>query len=283
MTTSTADFLATVPLFNGLDRGEVQQFADLSREKTFPKGSVILFENDPGDSLYVIRSGRCKVVLIGEDGREVILGVLGESNRMLDREREQLIQTAVQAAGAMPVIVGTSHSGTRAALGLSQMAESLGADGVMVTPQAEPVPNEERVFEYYRTIAEGIRIPVVLQDHPASTGVHMSVPLMLRIVSELPGVASIKEEATPTPPRIRALLQGMKARKVPILTGLGALYGEFDLDAGSSGFNTGFAFPEVLQAMVKAVRSGQVKRAQELYTRFLPLIVFEQQPGVAVR
>jgi CRP-like cAMP-binding protein len=67
-----------VPLFNGLDRGEVQQFADLSREKTFPKGSVILFENDPGDSLYVIRSGRCKVVLIGEDGREVILSVLGE-------------------------------------------------------------------------------------------------------------------------------------------------------------------------------------------------------------
>jgi CRP/FNR family cyclic AMP-dependent transcriptional regulator len=80
LTTSTADFLATVPLFGGLDRGELQQFAELSREKTFPKGSVILFENDPGDSLYVIRSGRCKVVLIGEDGREVILGVLGESD-----------------------------------------------------------------------------------------------------------------------------------------------------------------------------------------------------------
>ena len=73
MTTSTVDFLATVPMFGGLDRGELQQFAELSREKTFPKGSVILFENDPGDSLYVIRSGRCKVVLIGEDGREVIL------------------------------------------------------------------------------------------------------------------------------------------------------------------------------------------------------------------
>lgn len=78
MTTSTADFLATVPLFGGLDRGELQQFAELAREKSFPKGSVILFENDPGDSLYVIRGGRVKVVLIGEDGREVILGVLSE-------------------------------------------------------------------------------------------------------------------------------------------------------------------------------------------------------------
>jgi len=219
---------------------------------------------------------------LGMDG-VTILGVLGESNRLLDREREQLIQTAVKAAGSMPIIVGSSHTGTRAALGLSQMAESLGADAVMVTPQAEPVPNDDRVFEYYRTIADGIKFPLVVQDHPASTAVHMSVPLMLRIVHEIPRVASIKEEATPTPPKIRALLQGMKQRKVPILTGLGALYGEFDLEAGSSGFNTGFAFPEVLKAMVTATKTGDVKRAQSLYTRFLPLIVFEQQPGVAVR
>lgn len=77
MTTTTADFLGTVPLFNGLDQEELQRFADLTREKFYPKGSVILFEDDPGDSLFVVRQGRVKVVLIGEDGREVILGVLG--------------------------------------------------------------------------------------------------------------------------------------------------------------------------------------------------------------
>ena len=66
-----------MPLFNGLDQTERQRFAELAREKNFPKGSVILFENDPGDSLFVIRDGRVKVVLIGEDGREVILGILG--------------------------------------------------------------------------------------------------------------------------------------------------------------------------------------------------------------
>ena len=73
----TADFLATVPLFSGLPPEELQQFAAITREKTYPKSSVILFEDDPGDSLFVIRSGRVKVVLVGEDGREVILGVLG--------------------------------------------------------------------------------------------------------------------------------------------------------------------------------------------------------------
>jgi 4-hydroxy-tetrahydrodipicolinate synthase len=212
-----------------------------------------------------------------------VLGVLGEANRMLDREREAVIRVAVKAAGGLPVIVGTSHSGTRAALGLSQMAQELGARAVMVTPHAEAVPNEERVFEYYRTIASGIRIPIVLQDHPASSGVHMSAPLMLRMVAELPGIAAMKEEALPTAPKIRTLLQGMTARKVPILTGLGALYGQFDLEAGSSGFNTGFAFPDALLAMVHASRAGDAARMRQIYTRLLPLIVFEQQPGVAIR
>jgi CRP/FNR family cyclic AMP-dependent transcriptional regulator len=52
----------------------------LTRERTFSKGSVILSQGDPGDSLFVVRDGRVKVVLIGEDGREVILGMLGSGD-----------------------------------------------------------------------------------------------------------------------------------------------------------------------------------------------------------
>lgn len=73
----TANFLRTVPLFAKLDDTELRQFAELMRERSHPKGSVIVFEDDPGDSLYLVREGRVKVVLVGEDGREVILGVLG--------------------------------------------------------------------------------------------------------------------------------------------------------------------------------------------------------------
>jgi CRP/FNR family cyclic AMP-dependent transcriptional regulator len=76
MTDQNADFLATIPLFSGLSRDELNKFAELTRERAYPKGSVILFQDDPGDSLFVLRHGRVKVVLIGEDGREVILGVL---------------------------------------------------------------------------------------------------------------------------------------------------------------------------------------------------------------
>ncbi len=212
-----------------------------------------------------------------------VLGVLGEANRLNDREREQVLLTAIAAADGLPVIAGASASGTRAACDLAQMAESIGASAVMITPHAESAPSDQRVFEHFAALAGATSLPIVLQDHPASSGVHMPVPLMLRMVHELPTISCIKEEAVPTPPKIRALKAGMAGRSVPILTGLGALYGLFDLEAGSDGFNTGFAFPEVLMTMAAAACEGNWQRVQETYARFLPLIVFEQQPGVAVR
>ena len=212
-----------------------------------------------------------------------ILGVLGESNRLNDHEREALIKSAVAVASKrMPVIVGTSHTGSTAAAYLSQMAENLGADAVMVAPAKEPVANDERIVEYYRRIANATNLPIVLQDHPASTEVQMSVPVILRIVKEVASVVCIKAEAVPTPPKVRALREGL-SRPVAILSGLGALYAPFDLEAGSDGFNTGFAFPEVLMALVSAARARNFDRVHTLFARFASLIVFEQQPGLAVR
>ncbi len=214
----------------------------------------------------------------GVDG-VTILGVLGEANRLTDRERADLVDAAVRTAdGRIPVVVGTSHSGTRATAELAASAERQGADAVMVAPHKEPVPSEQRIFDHFRAAAAATDLPIVLQDHPGSTEVHMSVALILQMVQEIPTVACIKQEAVPSPPRIVALKAGLD-RDVPILTGLGALYGGFEIQAGADGFMTGFAFPEILMAMVAAGADD----AWRIYAKHLPLIVFENQPGVAVR
>ncbi len=106
----------------------------------------------------------------------------------------------------------------------------------------------------------------------------MSAALVTRIVKEISGIACIKAEAVPSPPKIAALRKTL-GPGIPILTGLGGLYGFFDLERGSNGFNTGFAFPEVLLAMVAA----DAPAAYEIYRKYLPLMVFEQQPGLAIR
>ena len=71
------DVLRRVPLFESLSEADLQSFAELVRERSYPRGSVIVFEEDPGDALYVVAAGQVKVVLVAEDGREVILSVLG--------------------------------------------------------------------------------------------------------------------------------------------------------------------------------------------------------------
>src|SRR5512134_858670 len=76
-----AAFLQRVPLFRQLSPADLQRVAEVVREKSYPRHSVILFEDDPGDALYVVAKGQVKVVLIGDDGREVILSVLGDEPR----------------------------------------------------------------------------------------------------------------------------------------------------------------------------------------------------------
>ena len=78
LTLSPLAVLRRVPLFAGLPEADIAALADLCREREYPKGSVILFEADQGDTLYLVGAGQVKVVLIGEDGREVVLSVLGE-------------------------------------------------------------------------------------------------------------------------------------------------------------------------------------------------------------
>ncbi|HWP38022.1 MAG TPA: Crp/Fnr family transcriptional regulator [Gemmatimonadales bacterium] len=77
---SLVPILQKIPLFANLSEPELARVAEVARERTYPKNSVILFEDDPGDALYVVISGSVKVVLIGEDGREVILSLLKDGD-----------------------------------------------------------------------------------------------------------------------------------------------------------------------------------------------------------
>ncbi len=73
-----ADFLGSVTLFRRLSADERRGFAELAREQRYPRGALIVRQGDPGDALFVVRSGSVKVTVVGDDGREVILDTLGQ-------------------------------------------------------------------------------------------------------------------------------------------------------------------------------------------------------------
>ena len=67
--------LAEVPIFSGLKQSDLDQLAQCSTRSWFKRGSVIVTEGDPADGLYVVVSGRIKVLLGDNDGKEVVLTV----------------------------------------------------------------------------------------------------------------------------------------------------------------------------------------------------------------
>lgn len=77
MTAQALEMLRSVPLFQDVADSDLQVLAQLARERPYAKGAVVVSQGGEGDALFLIRSGQVKVTVIAEDGREVILSVLG--------------------------------------------------------------------------------------------------------------------------------------------------------------------------------------------------------------
>lgn len=77
MMTTNVEMLRRVPLFAGLDEGQLELLTRSLVKKAYPKNRVVLTEGQPADSMFIIISGRVKVQIADSDGKEVILAVLG--------------------------------------------------------------------------------------------------------------------------------------------------------------------------------------------------------------
>lgn len=70
-------FLRQVPIFRSLDDAQVSRLGELTLRRRYAKGRVIILAEDQGDSLFIIESGQVKVSIFHQDGREIILSLLG--------------------------------------------------------------------------------------------------------------------------------------------------------------------------------------------------------------
>jgi 4-hydroxy-tetrahydrodipicolinate synthase len=118
---------------------------------------------------------------------------------------------------------------------------------------------------------------MVFQDYPQATGVHVSVATILKLTRELPQIVMLKHEDCPGLAKLSAMRDS--GTPISILCGNGGLYLPMELARGADGAMTGFAYPEMLVAVVTAHKAGDPDRAEDLYDAYLPLIRHEQQPG----
>ena len=128
-------------------------------------------------------------------------------------------------------------------------------------------------------IADASGLGIVLQDHPATTGINATPEALATAIAETGVAVALKAEAPPTPMAIAALRTRVD---LPIFGGLGGVSLLDELLAGASGAMTGFAFPEALVATVDAFRDGGLQQAKAVYAPWLPLVLCEAQIPISL-
>jgi 4-hydroxy-tetrahydrodipicolinate synthase len=222
---------------------------------------------------------------IGATGLTV-LGQLGEAPKLEHAESVAVARRFIRRAATLPVIVGVSAPGFAAMRALAQEAMTAGAAGVMIAPP-HTLRTDDQIVGYYRqaTQAIGADVPFVLQDYPLTFSVQMSPAVIRRIVGELPSCVMLKHEDWPGLEKISAL-RGFERegamRHIAILCGNGGLFLDYEMERGADGANTGYAFPDMLCELVRLATAGQREEAHDLFDAHLPLLRYEQQPGVGL-
>ena len=211
-----------------------------------------------------------------------ILANFSEQFSLSDEEREVLTRTALEhVAGRVPVIVTTTHYGTRVCAERSRRAQDMGAAMVMVMPPYHGatfrVP-EVQIFEFYARLSDAIGIPIMVQDAPAS-GTVLSAPFLARMAQEIEHLAYFKIEVAGAASKLRELIRlGGDAIEGP-WDGEEAITLLADLDAGATGAMTGGAFPDGIRTIVDPYLAGDREAAVAAYAKWLPLINVENRQG----
>ncbi len=204
------------------------------------------------------------------------LGSTGEFLSLSEDEHVLLAETVIrQAAGRVPVLVGTGAEDTRDVVRRSRRAEALGADGVMIIPPFYCTPTEDELFAHYRAVGEAIGIPIMIYNNPATANVDLTPPVIARL-SQIDNCRYVKE-STLEVTRVRDILLLCGER----MTVFGGILGFESFVEGAQGWVAvaSNVAPALLARLFTLVADEErLAEARALSLRMLPLITFVGGP-----
>ncbi len=209
-----------------------------------------------------------------------IMGALGEGPKLTAEERTRIIRLYRERMPPdMQLVVGVRAPATDPAKIMAEQARELGADALLLGPHG--VQKDKPLLEYYRRVSDAARIPCIIHDYPAVTGISMSVELVTAMFATAEYVRYIKLEDPPTGVKMQALQQSV-GEPLKVFGALGGNYALEELQLGAVGIMTGFVYAELLVQLYDHARAGDWGAAKELFYDFLPLTRWEFQPGIGI-
>ncbi|MGE1110602.1 4-hydroxy-tetrahydrodipicolinate synthase [Priestia megaterium] len=201
----------------------------------------------------------------------VIAGTTGESPTLSTEEKLALFRHSVKVVdGRVPVVAGTGSNNTYASIELTKKAEEIGVDAIMIVAPYYNKPNQEGLYQHFKTIAESTELPVMLYNIPGRSVINMSVDTIVRL-AELPNVVALKDASGDLDAMTAiiaqtsndfALYSGDDGLTLPVL----AIGGTGIISVASH------IIGNEMQEMVKLYESGNPKEAAKFHQRIVPVM-----------
>ncbi|MGA3207118.1 MAG: 4-hydroxy-tetrahydrodipicolinate synthase [Syntrophales bacterium] len=206
----------------------------------------------------------------GTDGI-VPCGTTGESSTLSHEEHDRVIEITIDAVNKrVPVIAGTGSNSTDEALRLTKHAHEAGADGALLVCPYYNRPTQEGLYQHFKIIAESVPIPIVPYNIPSRTGVNLMPETVARL-AKISNIVGIKE-ASGSLKQMQDVIS-LCGEKFDVISGDDFFTFPL-LSIGGRGVISVVSniVPADMAAMVDAFEAGDIKRAQQLHHKLVPLI-----------
>jgi 4-hydroxy-tetrahydrodipicolinate synthase len=197
-------------------------------------------------------------------------GTTGESPTLSHEEHKRVIEITVeQVKKRVPVVAGAGSNNTAEAIDLTKHAKAVGADAALhITPYYNK-PTQEGLFRHYQAIAQEAKFPLVVYNIAGRTGVNIEPATMARM-AQLPEIVAVKE-ASGNLGQMAEIVQ-LCGDKLTLMSGDDNLILPV-MAIGGTGVISVISniAPRQTADIIEAWEAGEVKKAQELYMKLLPL------------
>lgn len=208
-----------------------------------------------------------------ENGSEglVVCGTTGESPTLSKEEKISMFKAVVDEVGGQAVVIaGTGSYNTAESIILTQAAEKVGVDGVMLVAPYYNKPSQEGLYQHFSTIAKSTKLPVMLYNIPGRTGINVLPATVAKLAKDIPNIVAIKEAAGVMDqvselcrllPDDFAVYSGDDSLTLPVLS----LGGKGIVSVAAHIIGT------QIQEMVQAYVKGNVSKAARLHKELFPI------------
>ncbi len=201
----------------------------------------------------------------------VVAGTTGESPTLSKEEKIALFKHVVKVVDKrIPVIAGTGSNNTYATIELTKKAEQVGVDAIMIVAPYYNKPNQEGLYQHFKTVAEATRLPVMVYNIPGRSVVNIQPDTIIRL-SEVPNIVAVKEASgdlnavtriIANTPDDFLVYSGDDGITLPVL----AIGGTGVVSVASH------IIGNEMQEMVQAFLGGQNEKAARLHQQLLPVM-----------